>query len=42
VQLLKNMLDEEEQAKIALMLADELIKQHFSFSLWIRNNLKFY
>lgn len=33
VRLLKNMMNEVEQAKIALMLDDELIKQHFSLGL---------
>ena len=42
VRLLKNMVDEDEQVKIAHMHETELINLHFGLGAWIRNNLGLY
>ncbi len=39
VRLLKRLVPEPEQAKIAAMSEDELIHLHFGLGMWIRDNL---
>lgn len=39
VRVLRGLLPEDEQQKIAAMAEDDLILMHFGLGMWIRNNL---